>query len=128
MAAALNLVAALAVGGCMATVPLAKVDPAVQREMTAGEGDAATRRVPVILQIATSEGASADPATRARGQEEALAAVRQTLVALGAAGQGEWLALASGLAIELTPAQIRGIAADPRVKRVVSNRPRRVVD
>ncbi|MCL4848413.1 MAG: hypothetical protein KJ066_17860 [Acidobacteria bacterium] len=105
------------------------VDPVVYEEMARAEAAGADATVSVVLVLAIpDEGATPrDLADLERRQQPVVERLRARLAELGVAGPGTPLPLAGGLAVDLTPAQVEALAADPLVKRIVSNRQVRAI-
>lgn len=111
----------------MAPMPQAKIDPGLRHDLELAEAGGPAVRLPVIVRLVVADAPASEPEARARAQDAARSALRRRLDELGVRERGEWLSLVNGLAIELTPAQIRELARDARVKQIVSNRTEQVV-
>lgn len=112
----------------MASQGLSNVDPVVRDDMAQAEARGAEATVPVVLVLHLPDGEPpGDLADMERRLEQAVGPVRARLTALGIAERGVMLPLAGGLALDLTPAQIRTLAGEPLVKRIVPNRQVRAI-
>lgn len=101
-----------------------KIEPRLRAEMERLEqSDAPARTLSVIVE---SMGGHADAVDETGAAPAGVARVRKRLERLGAADVQE-LTLVNGVVASLTVAQIRELAGDPAVKRLVSNASERVV-
>ncbi len=112
----------------MASQGLSNVDPVVRDDMAQAEARGAEATVPVVLVLHLPDGEPpGDLAAMERRLQQAAEPVRARLAALGIAERGVMLPLAGGLALDLTPAQIRTLSGEPLVKRIVPNRQVRAI-
>lgn len=113
----------------MQTVRRPNVDPLVHEEMEKAEATGAGATVPVVLVLELPDTGEPpdDLGSLERRLRPGVERLRARFAELGVAGEGDVLPLAGGVAIDLTPAQVRALAADPLVKRIVSNRQVRAI-
>ena len=116
----------LVLGACMTTHTSSKIEPRLRDAL---EREKAAARIPVIIvyQAPPSGDTTGSIEEVERRQQPVVDQLRARLRELGVTGEVQTLPLARGVAVELTPAQIRALAPDPLVKQLLSNREEKVI-
>jgi hypothetical protein len=108
------------------TTHSSKIEPRL-RDALEREKEAATIPVIIVYQAPAGGDTSGSIEEVERRQRPVVEQLRARLRELGVTGDVQMLPLARSVAVELTPAQIRTLAADPLVKQLLSNKEEKVI-